>query len=1137
MYLILILYPKLVSTALTFFDCSSVNGRYLLASDEKMPCYESKWFQLLPLIVFIILGYCIGIIVGLVRLLLHLRKSYDAKLLFKSGPALHSFYNFTGYLCQRFHPLHYHYEFILLTRKVVILIIGTLLKNYSQSRVLATSLTFYVAGNVHLHKEPFRTSELNRLEGVLIGIVLLQCVCSLLLEAANPSLHGGSTPLQRFNTVFSYFSFYSVVFIGGMYALYTWLQTVRRKDGGRGNESSSLAIDRTMGRKYRLGLNTLYLVCTVLVMVLLAVCQSLEPSTKGVKVELIVGASCFVIVTVVTLLVKRQSNRVQGLHGAEDYTKILEAGEKLSKAKPGAEYEKIKLELLSPLYDKCRSCEEPMLDDDSVGILKTILEPLRQEYNVMVPIDLLCALQYSNEILTQCLSDPSTDVNSTVSGYPAVHHAFYQRNREMLTLLVNHQADLYTTEDLNGRSLASYSLHLREASREVMSGEGEDVNSVDLEKDPVIWLYCVLRDALPEEKLLVFERHVLMKEFFTLCESLPFPVFPPQDEVVQRLQGDMERYIDVGVDVNYAILVCLGLIDEDAAAASEDLDFTMEVSPGFTPLLITVCARRWKLATRMIELNVNTVTNPSSSGVSLVGCLPHLDLTDEEFDSFVSSVVKPWSLSRGDGKRTMELCNDIVLHEIHYRIVEQGACVPVVPPDLSAVILSRWTVFERTLPDFDPTLIGDSVAAVCGLPVRYIESPSSVPCRYPALHVAAMQEKWKVMGDLMRSGKYSVFSSEDFMSRSVFQVLPIKSVVFLAEGLVSGKLIQPQDVRGRLLHIVNSVVRARVKWEPVVCSLTDVYASEVKEVITRWKLPLSSLPPDTLCALRYPVKDIARVFQSSLPAGDVRAFFQGFFELRVGTGLPACHHVMASGSEEYRRHFKELVDAKAEETEYANAVLEYKLEEMSKGLHESTQDGTVSVMQFVVVHCPSFKTGRYTLTEREREAVWGFMKGRKPPLSYIDLHVDVACLIGCTYEQLEMLITLKGQIHGDSLGPPEPVSGFTALEIALMRQDEDLVRFLLPLYNKYCSEAHHYDQAMKLLTPYGPFDCDLFLQLSREKMGGGMFIAKFLEEDVLTRLVFRGGGRIRNYNPATPDTRLFDPMVFVNEALERYSSQ
>ena len=124
---------------------------------------------------FQILFYFIGIVVYLYTLTTRLRARYPSEELYKSGPALDSFYKYNGFFSRKYHPIWYLYEFVAMARKYCISLITTL-SNRSGGKdqeiyFFLFAALYFVFGMIHLLKQPLRTKELNFLDALLTLVV------------------------------------------------------------------------------------------------------------------------------------------------------------------------------------------------------------------------------------------------------------------------------------------------------------------------------------------------------------------------------------------------------------------------------------------------------------------------------------------------------------------------------------------------------------------------------------------------------------------------------------------------------------------------------------------------------------------------------------------------------------------------------------------------------------------------------------------------------------------------------------------------------------------------------------------------------------------------------------------------------
>ena len=190
MYFLLLLFPFIVRSCFSFFDCvQSVGGeRYILRSDENLYCYEDTWNSYLALVILQILFYLIGVPYFFYREMMRVRDRYPSEELYQAGPSIDSFYKSTGFLCRKYHPIAYYYEFVIMARNSSISVIS-ILSNSSGGEnqeiyLFLFAAVHFVFGVIHLLKQPLRTSNLNFLEAVLIlgvqiGIYICEYVFSL----------------------------------------------------------------------------------------------------------------------------------------------------------------------------------------------------------------------------------------------------------------------------------------------------------------------------------------------------------------------------------------------------------------------------------------------------------------------------------------------------------------------------------------------------------------------------------------------------------------------------------------------------------------------------------------------------------------------------------------------------------------------------------------------------------------------------------------------------------------------------------------------------------------------------------------------------------------------------------------------
>jgi hypothetical protein len=107
----------------------------------------------------------------LYKVTMRVRERYPSEELYKPGQALESFYRYTGFLCRKYHPTQYLYEFVINARTTFIIIIS-LMSHAGGGEHYDTYLFLFAAvhfsfGVIHLLRQPLRTMELNFLDAML----------------------------------------------------------------------------------------------------------------------------------------------------------------------------------------------------------------------------------------------------------------------------------------------------------------------------------------------------------------------------------------------------------------------------------------------------------------------------------------------------------------------------------------------------------------------------------------------------------------------------------------------------------------------------------------------------------------------------------------------------------------------------------------------------------------------------------------------------------------------------------------------------------------------------------------------------------------------------------------------------------
>jgi hypothetical protein len=220
-YALLIMYPIIVKTCASFFDCIFVpsSGIYILRSDESFICYDSSWYAYLVLVLLAIILYVVGIPLFMYALLALLRRGYPLGSLYKPGQALDNFYQYTAFLSKKYHPLMFNYEVVLLVYYGALAINSVTAHRYSTRAaafMLSQSTIVFIYQIVHMMTQPFRTAQLNSLNCLLL--LLVQCGLLLALVLEMLQLDSGS---PHRNT-FSYVSFILVIGTGTVLIAKYW---------------------------------------------------------------------------------------------------------------------------------------------------------------------------------------------------------------------------------------------------------------------------------------------------------------------------------------------------------------------------------------------------------------------------------------------------------------------------------------------------------------------------------------------------------------------------------------------------------------------------------------------------------------------------------------------------------------------------------------------------------------------------------------------------------------------------------------------------------------------------------------------------------------------------------------------------
>ena len=335
-FLLLMVFPQILDTVISYFQCiplynSDVGIVQVLQSDESFQCWDRIWYWYLPFVYILMILGVVGIPLYIIILVYTLRKKLNSNgELLKSGHSLDNFYNFTEYLCQRFHPLHFEYEFILLTRRAFIQLATELIISNPPLQTFIISLVLFISAVIHLIKEPFRIAQLNEMEIVLISILEIIIFGSFVLQAAviskikSSSSDGSSLGFLRsdidalsFQNPLSHFIFWSCLGIGVYYSIGVFREVLLRDDFSKGEESSQKKEDRGIKFRYNLYFRYFTFAATFLNFIMYLVCAVLN-GNKVVEIALMVILWLIFFTVGIYVLLFSKSNKIHVISRKEE---------------------------------------------------------------------------------------------------------------------------------------------------------------------------------------------------------------------------------------------------------------------------------------------------------------------------------------------------------------------------------------------------------------------------------------------------------------------------------------------------------------------------------------------------------------------------------------------------------------------------------------------------------------------------------------------------------------------------------------------------------------------------------------------------------------------------------------------------
>ena len=167
-----LMYPTIIKQSLATISCKQYGEKSYLIEDLSVECYDSTYNMYITICYLALIVYGIGIpAIGFAFLYKYRYNLYDSENRYQGAAPLS--FLFLGYRNQV-----WYYEFIVMMKKVVLILISVFLKNYSRYQMIVASLLMQVAFFLHVFLKPYDTITnygllCNRLENMsLLALVV-----------------------------------------------------------------------------------------------------------------------------------------------------------------------------------------------------------------------------------------------------------------------------------------------------------------------------------------------------------------------------------------------------------------------------------------------------------------------------------------------------------------------------------------------------------------------------------------------------------------------------------------------------------------------------------------------------------------------------------------------------------------------------------------------------------------------------------------------------------------------------------------------------------------------------------------------------------------------------------------------------
>ena len=165
-------WPTIVEKTLEVMNCEKIGDMYYLEKDVSVICYDSKHYQFLIVSYIAIILYGIGIpLLGFYLLYKYRYRLYDMQNRYDGSTPLS--FLFLGYREKR-----WYYEFIIMGKKIGLILLSVFLKNFPRYQIIGASLLVQISFFLHVFLRPYDTITsygmiCNKLESIsLLSLVM-----------------------------------------------------------------------------------------------------------------------------------------------------------------------------------------------------------------------------------------------------------------------------------------------------------------------------------------------------------------------------------------------------------------------------------------------------------------------------------------------------------------------------------------------------------------------------------------------------------------------------------------------------------------------------------------------------------------------------------------------------------------------------------------------------------------------------------------------------------------------------------------------------------------------------------------------------------------------------------------------------